>query len=301
MWFKNLRVYKLTQPIGKGIDLPDALAKKHFTPCGSLDLVQYGFVPPVPNGIAFTHEVLGCTVFCLKREEKILPSSAVKKAVAEKAKAISEAENRSVGRKEMAELNDEIIFSMLPKAFTKESLDYAYIDHKEKLIVVNASTAKRAEDVCSKLREALGSLRCIPLACKIMPSQLMTLWLKKGLYGAANLEFGSSIEMHSGKDGRVIRCRHQDLTANEVLAHIESGMYVSKLALVWNGGISFTLDEDLGIKGLKFDDSISEKANEQNPETKADQFDADFAVMSIELRALIDDLVYELGGTESYV
>ena len=295
MWFKNLRVYKLTEAISAEVDLSNVLAEYHFNPCGSLDPKRYGFVPPIPNRIAFTHKVFGFTMFCARLEEKLLPSAAINAQLEEKARAIGEAESRPVGRKERQTLRDELIFSMLPKAFSKFTLDYAYIDHKGGFIVVNSSSAKRAEDLLSKLREALGSLRCIPITVKNLPSQVMTSWLQGGKL-LENFVLGENIELKAGKDGRVVRAKKQDLTANEVLAHINSGMYVSKLALTWREGIHFVLDDTLAIKSVKFDDVISEKSNDRNPESKPEQFDADFCVMTAQLTPFINELIAAFGG-----
>lgn len=297
MWFKNLRLFKLTEAwTTSDFDLTEKLMEHEFQPCGSLDPMRYGFTPPLGNhGTDFIHATNGFVMICAKREEKILPAAAVNLALDEKAKAIGEAESRSAGRKERQSMKDEIIFSMLPKAFSKVSLDYAYIDHQGGLIVVNSSSAKRAEDLLSKLREALGSLRCIPVSAKNIPTQVMTHWLQTNSM-PANFELGEECELQAGKDARVIRCKKQDLTASEILSHIQSGMFVSKLSLDYREGITFVLDDQLAIKRLKFDDTVSEKANERNPESKAEQFGADFAVMTTELRALIKDLLAAFGG-----
>lgn len=304
MWFKNLRVYKLTDPISlePGFDLADCLAEEHFMECGSLDNMRFGFVPPMPGGIAFTHEALGFTMICARKQEKILPSGAINELLDQKVKAISEAESRSVGRKERQSLKDEVIFSLLPKALTKSTLHYAYIDHKEGLIFVNGASAKSAEDLLSKLREALESLRCIPFMPAIQPSKHMVKFIVAGdgeQFGHSSFDLGETVELKAGKDERVIRAKKQDLGADEILAHINSGMYVSKLALDWKEAIQFTIDESFAIKGLKFADKISEKANDRNPESKAEQFDADFAVMTTELRAFFKDLVDAFGGEAS--
>jgi len=294
MWFKNLRIFKLTEPINK-LHLEELIERFQFIPCGSLDPMRYGFYPPMGDGYLFTHDALDFTIMCAKLEEKILPSATINEQVEQQAKALSEAENRHIGRKERQTLKDEVIFSMLPKAFTKSSLDFAYIDHKEQLLIVNSSSAKRAEDFCSKLREALGSLRCIPLSPKNIATQVMTHWVQSSEL-PKGLELGEAIELQAGKDGRVVRCKHQDLSADEVSAHINSGMFVTKLALNWREGITFTLDDSLAIKGIKFGDSITEKSNERNPESKAEQFDADFAVMTAQLRPMINDLITAFGG-----
>jgi recombination associated protein RdgC len=297
MWFKNLRLYRLTESWTiTPEELNEKLATHCFNPCGSLDPLRYGFEPPLGrHGSEFVHVTNGYVMICAKKQEKILPSGVIKEQLEEKVLAISEAESRSVSRKERDSLKDEIIFSLLPKAFTKSSLDYAYIAPQEQLIVVNASSAKRAEDLLSKLREALGSLRCLPIAPKHLPTQIMTHWLHES-QAPHQFELGEEVELQATKDGRVIRCKKQDLTASEIRNHLESGMHVSKIALCWKEAIHCMIDDQLAIKRLKFEDSIFEKANDRNPETKAEQFDADFAIMTLELKSFIAALLAAFGG-----
>jgi recombination associated protein RdgC len=299
MWFKNLRLYRLTEQWSHTTEeLNSALQAFSFNPCGSLDTLRYGFVPPLGrHGSEYSHTTNGYVMICAKKQEKILPASVVNEQLEEKALAIGEAESRSVGRKERQTLKDEIIFSMLPKAFAKTSLDFAYIAPQENLIIVNSSSAKRAEDLLSKLREALGSLRCLPITCKNLPTQVMTHWLHTGNI-PAEFVLGEECELQAGKDGRVIRCKKQDLSAAEMLNHINSGMFVSKLALTWKESVHCVIDDQLAVKRLKFDDVISEKANDRNPEGKAEQFDADFAIMAGDLKNFIAALHAAFGGVQ---
>ena len=279
-------------------ELNEKLAEFCFNPCGSLDPLRYGFEPPLGrHGSEYVHVTNGYIMICAKKQEKILPSGVIKEQLEEKVLALSEAEGRPIGRKERDGMKDEIIFSLLPRAFTKSSLDFAYIAPQEKLIVVNAGSAKRAEDLLSKLREALGSLRCLPITAKNLPTQVMTHWLRERS-ASHQLSLGEECELQAAKDGRVIRCKAQDLTADEILSHLDSGMHVSKLALTWKEAIHFVVDDQLALKRLKFEDSISEQANERNPESKAEQFDADFAIMALELKAFIVDVVAAFGGED---
>lgn len=299
MWFKNLRLYRLTEAWTWSADaLNEKLAEFCFHPCGSLDPLRYGFEFPLGrHGSEYVHVTNGYIMICAKRQEKILPSGVIKEQLEEKILAISEAESRSLSRKERDTLKDEVIFSLLPKAFTKSSLDFAYIAPQEQLIIVNASSAKRAEDLLSKLREALGSLRCLPITPKNLPIQVMTHWLQTS-EAPHQFELGEECELQASKDGRVIRCKQQDLTASEILSHLESGMHVSKIAVTWKEAIHCVLDDQLAIKRVKFEDSISDKANERNPESKAEQFDADFAIMTLELKAFISALLAAFGGED---
>jgi len=299
MWFKNLRLYRLTEAWTLTADqLAEKLAAYEFQPCGSLDPMRYGFTPPLgDHGIDFVHATNGYIMFCAKKQEKILPGGVIKEQLEENIKLISQTESRSVSRKERDSLKDEIIFSLMPKAFTKSTLHYGYIAPKDGLIVINASSSKSAEDLLSKLREALGSLRCLPIAPKHLPTQVMTHWLRESK-APTRFELGEQAELQATKDGRVIRCKKQDLTAYEVINHLDSGMHVSRIALTWHEAINCVIDDQLAIKSLKFEDSISEKANDRNPETRAEQFDADFAIMTLELKNFIADLIGAFGGEQ---
>lgn len=297
MFFKNLKLYRLTEAWNLTAEqLNEKLAEFAFHPCGSLDPLRYGFEFPLGrHGSEYIHATNGFIMICAKRQEKLLPGGVIKEHLEEKVLAINEVESRPVGRKERDALKDEIIFSLLPKAFTRSSLDYAYIDTKGGLIVVNTASTKRAEDLLSKLREALGSLRCLPISPKNIPTQVMTHWLRES-QAPHQFELGGDCELQATKDGRVVRTKKLDLTSSEVRNHLEAGMHVSKISLCWKESISFTVDDQLSIKRVKFEDVIADKANDRNPETKAEQFDADFAVMALELKNFIAALFSAFGG-----
>ncbi|RYZ86873.1 MAG: recombination-associated protein RdgC, partial [Moraxellaceae bacterium] len=117
MWFKNLRIYTLTSPFTlKPEALGQALEALAFKPCGNLDPMRYGFVPPLGrNGVELVHVTDGNLMVCAKKQEKIVPGGVVKDALEEKISEIK-TQGRSVGRKERQELKDEILFSLLPRA-----------------------------------------------------------------------------------------------------------------------------------------------------------------------------------------
>lgn len=295
MWIKNARLYRLTSPIT--VNISDALAQFPFTPCQSLDTERYGFVPPCPGSKMLVHSAGHYGMICAKHEEKILPGGTIKDAVNAKIESIYESEGRRVSRQERDTIKDDVIFSMLPKAFTRSRLQYAYIDLKAGLIVVDAGSARQAEDLLSKLREALGSLRCLPLSVKSVTTQSMTHWVQNS-EAPQGFEIGGDVELEAVKDGRIVRCKNHDLSAAEVINHIHSGMLVAKLEMIWKEAITFSIDGGFGIKKLKFADAILDKANDGNPETKAEQFDTDFQVMTLELSKFFEQLIEAFGGED---
>jgi recombination associated protein RdgC len=98
----------------------------------------------------------------------------------------------------------------------------------------------------------------------------------------------------------VIRCKNQNLSSDEILNHLKTGMHVSKLALSWNERVEFVLDEKMAVKRLRFSDLVQEKADEAEVDDVAGQFDVDFTIMTSELSQFVTALMSAMGGeTES--
>lgn len=301
MWFKNIRIYRLTRSfILKPEELDQKLSEYAFVPCNSQDQVRMGWVSPInkqSENEPFVHTSQGYMMICAKRQEKVLPAAVINEFLAEKVEVIQEAEGRSVGRKERQSLKDDVMMELLPKAFTRSHLQYAYIAPEQGYIVIDASSANKAEELLSSLRETIGSLPVVPLASKQVPIQVMTRWVAESTTVSQSFTLGDECELADpNESSSVIRCKHQDLASEEINHLLKSGMIVTKLNLAWLEGISFILDDQLAIKRLRFEDNIREKANNFDGDSEAEQFDTDFSVMTIELTALIKQLLAALGG-----
>lgn len=298
MWFKNLRIYTLTEQFTlTPEELSDALQETAFIPCNKMDMSRYGWVSPLgSNGQSLTHAANGYILISAKRQDKVLPSGVIKEQLDEKIYAIESTEHRKVGRKERDNLKDEIIFSMLPIAFVKSSIDFAYIAVREKLIIVNASSASRSEDLLSALREALGSLKALPLTSQEPPTQVMTQWLKSGKL-PTDFSLGDECELKASHDERVIRCKKTDLNDDQLQHHLNTDMYVNTLSICWKEGIQCMIDEQLTCKRIKFSNTLIEPIGSHTPDSFEEQFDSDFSIMTLELSAFIQALIKAFGGT----
>ncbi|MDO3383604.1 recombination-associated protein RdgC [Gilvimarinus algae] len=297
MWYKNVRAFRLAAPFD---ETPETLAEKleaaQFVPCGKMELSRYGWVSPLgPEGQSLTHGTGGYIAISIKKQEKLLPSAVIKEHLEEKIREIRARDGRPVGRKERENLKDEITFSLLPQAFAKSSIDHAFIDTRRRLIVVDSASANRAEELMSALRDALGSLRAVPLTPHNPAPAIMTEWLKTGR-PADDFTLGDECELISSQDERIIRGRKLDLTDDQLTRHLDSGMFVNKLALGWKDTIHCVLDDQFTFKRVKFADTLLERAGDRNPETLAEQFDHEFAIMTLELTAFIQAALHAFGG-----
>ncbi|MCG6967738.1 MAG: recombination-associated protein RdgC [Chromatiaceae bacterium] len=299
MWFRNLQLYRLIETFELTPDaLHDALAERAFRPCAGLDTHSMGWVPPAGREASqLVHAGNGRIMLCLRREDRILPSAVVREHVEEKAEAIALAESRPVGRKEKQRIKDEVLTDLLPRAFTRSSHLYAYIDPNDGWVVVDSASAKKAEELLSALRETLGSLRVRPLAVNNSPAAVLTRWLEAA--PMPGFELGDECELKEPVDkGGVMRGRRIDLGSAEVKSHLDAGMQVAKLAVDWQERIGCILCDDLSVRRLRFLDLVMQEAADIEAEDALARFDADFALMGMELARFIPAVVEAFGGLD---
>jgi recombination associated protein RdgC len=220
MFFKNLLAYHVNLPGLTAESLEEKLGEHRSEPCQRLESARYGFVSPFsgsPDGV-LVHSAAGHMLFTFQIEEKVLPSSVVRDAVQEKVEAIQTEEGRTVFRKERAQIKDEVMLDLLPRAFTKKTHINAFITASRKYLVINTASHPKAEDLMSWLRTALGTLPALPLKVKASPSGEMTRWIdNSGHYVPAGFTTGRSCELRSTLEaGSAIRCKDIDLDGDEV-------------------------------------------------------------------------------------
>jgi recombination associated protein RdgC len=79
--------------------------------------------------------------------------------------------------------------------------------------------------------------------------------------------------------------------------HLRAGKQAVRLAVEWNQRLSCVLGDDLIIRRLRFADVLQEEAANSGEDAAA-LFDADFALMSLELAAFLPNLLEVFGGEE---
>ena len=298
MWFRNLQLYRLGQPLDLSPEALNARLLEHaFRGCSRMDMAASGWMPPLGrHSELLVHAADACIMLCLRKGEKLMPASVVNQLLDERVAEIEVAEAREVYRRERRRLKDEIIVDLLPRALTRHTDLYAYIDSRNGLVVVDTPTASKAEDLISQLRTTLGTFKATPLQVNESASGAMTRWLN-GAPLPVGFELGDTCELkHPDPAGGQVTIKGQDLSAGEVRNHLNHGKYAVKLALGWKERLSFVLQEDLSIKRLKFEDVIRDAEGDTTAEDFASRFDLDFSLMTLELAAFLPQLLDSLGG-----
>ncbi|EIC21419.1 recombination-associated protein RdgC [Thiorhodovibrio frisius] len=298
--FRNAKVFRLEGGFALDqLQLHEQLGARAFRPCGPLETATLGWASPLgPNAETLAHQVGGCLLIAARRQERLLPASVVAEAVAEKVAEIEQSESRDVGRRERSRLREELLTEMLPRAFTRSRLLRAYVDPSAGWLVVDASSDKLAEELVSLLRESLGSLPVKPLRATTAVDERLSAWVASDA-APSGFDIEDQCELRDPGDSRgVVRCRGQDLTSPEIKAHLDSGKRVVALGLTWNERLSLVLGEDLSLKRLRFSDELVEEALADESEDEQARQDAEFIIMSAELRTLLTALSTEFAPTQ---
>jgi recombination associated protein RdgC len=298
MWFRNLQLYRLGRPFEMTPEELEArLQANAFQGCKRMDMLATGWAPPLGrHGQQLVHAANGYIMLCARKEEKIIPAGVVRQLLEDKIVEVEAAEGREIYRREKLRMKEEIIVDLLPRALTRISNQFAYIDVRQNLIVIDSASPAKAEALISQLRTTLGRLPATPVKSKQSLSGLMTRWLG-GEQLPRDFGMGGECELrHPQPDGGVVSCKHQDLGASEVRNHVKQGKYAVKLALLWKDRLSCVLHDDMSIKRLRFEDIVREAESETEADDPVSRFDLDFSIMVLELAAFLPALMTALGG-----
>lgn len=307
LMFKNLVVYRVSATAGEPweatlADVEAGLAKARFLPCAATQPVSAGWVSPrhgeqsagEPGAAPLVESIGGQWLMRLMVEQKVLPSAVVKRRVEELAKQAEAATGRKPGKRQAKELKEEAVLALLPQAFTKQASVNIWLDPKAALLMVDAGSAKRAEEAATMLVKCLDGLALRLVQTTLSPAAAMTAWLAEG-EAPSGFSVDRECELKSADEMKsVVRYARHPLDTDEVRAHVlTGGKQPTRLALTWKGKVSFVLTDALQIKKLSVDDGLFDAGSRHAGD---EGFDADAAIATGELRQLIPDLVNALDG-----
>ena len=292
--FKNMVVYRIGPEWQASLTvIESSLQKMRFAPCGATQKQSVGWVEP--RGLKhapLVESIGGQYLLKLQVEQRVLPGAVVKRRTEELARKVEDETGRKPGKKQTKELKEQAELELLPMAFTKQSSIHVWIDPARHLLMLDTSTSARAEDVITSLVKSLDGFAVSLLQTKDSAAVAMKEWLASGEPPSyftidRECELKSMDEMKS-----VVRYARHLLDTDEVKAHIVSGKMPTRLAMTWEGRVSFVLTESMQLKKLAFLDVVFEG----HKPGKDEAFDADAAIATTEMSKLIPDLIDALGG-----
>lgn len=305
MWFKNAAIYKITKGLPDTCEVfSSELAEKVLQACPQSQPHSTGWISPFgKDSEVLAHAVGPYWLFGLGREERLLPATIVREALQERITEIEQQFERRVYGKEKAALRDDIQFELLAKAFIRRKNTWAYLDTERQLLVVDVSSDTKADEFTVLLQETTD-IRLELIAVETNVATLLTRWiLDQQAPGNFTIAEDCVMADNQREIGRV-RFANQDLTAHDVIEVVKTDRKVTELGLIWHDRIKLRLCQagpagDSGnrmvIKGIKFLDIVKEQQEELEIANSNEKLDADFAIMSYELSAMVHELFSVVG------
>lgn len=295
--FKNVMVYRIGPGWSATVEqMEEALAKMPFEPCGPTQEKAMGWVPPRGNQHGALVELVGGhRILRFVIESKGVPGSVVKRHLEERVAQIEAKEGRKPGRKESRDLRDEIVHDLLPMAFAKTSTVMIWLDLQAGRLVLDTSSQGKADEIITALVKGLDGLQLSPFNTQMSPQAAMTAWLTGNADDwPAHFAPGQEVELKSADEMKsVVKFTRHHLDDEQMRLHISQGKLPTKLALDWEGRVRFVLSESTVLSKVAFLDGVFE--DNASAEDNGG-FDADAAIATGELGALITDLTTALGG-----
>ncbi|MDP1530658.1 recombination-associated protein RdgC [Rhodoferax sp.] len=292
--FKNVIMYRIAPGWSLTAEQVEArLQDNPFVECGASQEKSVGWVAPrgEANG-PLLEAVAGQWILKLMLEVRALPASVVNRKAQERVAQIEASTGRKPGKKETRDLKDDIRLELLPMAFTKQSSTRVWLDREAQLLVTDAGSQARADELITFLVQALPGLALSLIDTQISPSAAMADWLVSQ-EAPQGFSVDRECELKAADESKaVVRYARHRLDTEEVKQHIEGGKMPTRLALTWNDRVSFVLTEGLQLKKLAFLDVVFEGTSQG----KDDGFDADVAIATGELQKALPALLEALGG-----
>lgn len=297
MMFKNILAFRLSPDLKLTANaLSEQLAKHRFHTCGSQEEQSRGFVAPHGDEHApLVHSVGGQYLIALQEQKRILPSSVVKEATAERAAAIAEQQGCAVGRKQLKEIKELVRMELLPKAFLKTSQIRAWLNPKDGWLAIEAGSSAKGDLLIEQLGKAMGEFPASRLNTEISPVTAMTDWLTSGA-APEGFTVDRDCELRSPvEDKSAVRYVRHSLEGDDVRQHLAEGKLPTRLALTYADRVGFVLTDKQEIKSVKLLD-IATSEVESDADNQDDLFDAEFSLMAGEYTSLLVALTEALGG-----
>lgn len=296
--FKNVMMYRLGAAWPTDVaPVEAALDSARFVECGASQEKAVGWVEP--RGVAhgpLVEVIGGQWLLKLMMEVKVVPGSVVKRKVEEQLAHIEATTGRKPGKKEKKELSEDARLSLLPMAFSKQSRVQVWVDPKAGLLITDAGSQAKADEVMTWLIKAVDGLAVSLINTQVSPAAAMATWLSTK-EAPPDFTVDRECELKAPDESKaVVRYTRHALDTDEVSQHIAMGKMPTRLAMTWNDRVSFVLTEALQIKKITFLEGVFEGNTASPGDGKDDNFDTDALIATGELQGLIPDLIEALGG-----
>lgn len=280
---KTASIYRLADL--KQLDgLEDKLDREKFLPVEAPNLKSFGWGEVREGALCLRSH--GHLLLKLTIESKVIPPSALKRAIAAKCDELEKVQGFAPGKKQRAEVKEHVLDELAARALTKLADTKVWIDTVRGRVVIDSAVVGTL-DIIIKLLTHLG----LDLTYHASwAGGQMNYWLL-GKDGdnvmPDDYTIDDAIQMeYPGERGTTVAFKKAELEAHAVQMHAQAGAIVTAMAMTYKSRVSFTLLPTHQLKGIRLLDIVKENQVAQD----ADAFENDFVLTALELQMLIDDL-----------
>lgn len=289
--FKNASFYAIKNELDFDA-LSDALEKLSFRPCEGLSQQSVGFVAP-EGAFSPLHGLQNYALGCLRIDKKMLPASAVKQAVKERAQAIEDQQGYKPGRKQMTEIKEQVIDTLLPRALC--ATKHMHFMFAPGLLIVDASSASACDLLTALLVKSMPDLELAFIETPRSAASLMTQWLIQGS-ASHGFDIASDAQMTCSSSKASVKWSKDVIDHTQAQTHMEQGKQCVKMALSWRGMYSFTLNDRLVLSGIRALDTLNQKIEDDESEQ---DLDATIVLFGSNMLALMGDMKNALSDDDA--
>lgn len=229
----------------------------------------------------------GTVVLNAQIRERLLPARVIKEAMSVKAHEYAHRQGYTPGRKQMAELKEEVTMALLPSSHIKP-VDVPVMITREYLLI-GATSARRIDTVLSLLM-AIYPDETISLQSAShgydVSAWLMDLLLNESTE-SCDFMVGEEVVL-KGEQKSVARFKAIPASVDAIKDRLAVGMRPVELAVNYDDRMVFKMTDQLLIKGVKFSDVILKDVESSDA---AEEFEGTAALVSQEINAMLNNLV----------
>ncbi|MFM7009646.1 MAG: recombination-associated protein RdgC [Betaproteobacteria bacterium] len=156
MWFKNLKLFRLSTEWAWTVDHIEAfLNKERFLAADASAATSVGWVAVREEDERLAYPIGKQIICAFRSEKKLLPASVINQFVRVRAQESEEQQGFRPGRKQRRDLKEEVTGSLLPRAFSLLRDTRVWIDPINHWLAIDTASTAKAEEVISALGKAI--------------------------------------------------------------------------------------------------------------------------------------------------
>lgn len=295
--FKTITVIKLgdkqTHRLLSVEGLTEALKKPTIVDPTAGQWGRYGFSQPESFGESPVSVAADQTrLLNVQFRERILPGMVIRKAVKDRAAEIEERQGHKCGKKQIAEIKDQIVAELLPNSHIKQSDILCMISGD--YLYIGTGSATKIDDILNLLRSLFEEgLDFKHIAHNLYPVKFMKEVLLEGVSEGEHFTCGDSVTLKN-ESKATVRIKDIDPECVNVRERIAEGFQPVELALEVEERLSFTMTDKMVLKRIKFATVLMKGVEEDSQGNAAAHFEGTVALVAGEFRELMGKLLSEI-------